>query len=300
MTSTKNAFKPKRINDMHWSGVSEVSKSIQDNVQNKQKIPMFYLHNESINNYEDDIYFVNNSNETLSFVAPYELMKRDSNNPKVVTVAEPSERDKAYTYTDVLPKQGVRIDRQHLIYDSDYLNQIIVYTMSRANKEMWGVWRLNVCEKGLFSSSYPLLFEGGTKPSLVVSAEKLNDPKDRSILPTILPIRQQLYQQWTDHYDHKCASFMISITDVIYRYDFGVVGCYFNHMWDEYSSEAEQIANRLIKNDADSVDDVLAMMTKVYDSSFGAGYTTVPKEVAEIIYGLWLRLGIGHKNTVNK
>ncbi len=293
MTNITNAFEQKRINNIIWS---EVSKSIQNSVQTKQNIPLFYLHNESINDYEDDIYFVNNSDETLSFVAPYELMKRDSDCSEVVIAVEPSERDKAFTYTDVLPKQGVKIDRQHIIYDSDYLNQIIVYTMSRASKEMWGVWRLNVCEKGMFSSSYPLLWEGGAKPSSIVSVDKLNDPKDRPILPCVLPIRQQLYQQWAEHYDDARASFMMVITDVIYRYDFGMVGCYYNHTWDEYSSEAEQIANRLIKGDADSVGNILALMAAVYDSSFGAGYTTVPKEVAEIIYDLWLR----HKNTINK
>ncbi|MBE0444665.1 MAG: hypothetical protein ACTH8Z_02135 [Psychrobacter sp.] len=298
MTNTTDAFEPKRIDDIHWSGGSKLPKSIQDKGQTKPKVPLFYLHNESINDYEEDIYFVNNSDETLSFVAPYELMKREPDCPEVIVAVEPSERDKAFTYTDVLPKQGVKIDRQHIIYDSDYLNQIIVYTMSCASKEMWGVWRLSVCEKGMFSSSYPLLWEEGSKPSFVVSADKLNDPKDRPILPPVLPIRQQLYQQWADHYDDSRASFMTAITDVIYRYDFGMVGCYFNHMWDEYSSEAEQTANRLIKDNADSVDDVLVLMTAVYDSSFGAGYTTVPKEVAEIIYGLWLR--IGHKDTVNK
>lgn len=296
MTNITNAFEQKRINNINWSDVSAVSKSIQNSVQTKQNTPLFYLHNESINDYEDDIYFVNNSDETLSFVAPYELMQRDSDCSEVVIAVEPSERDKAFTYTDVLPKQGVKIDRQHIIYDSDYLNQIIVYTMSRASKEMWGVWRLNVCEKGMFSSSYPLLWEGGAKPSSVVSVDKLNDPKDRPILPCVLPIRQQLYQQWAEHYEDARASFMMAITDVIYRYDFGMVGCYYNHTWDEYSSEAEQIANRLIKGGADSVGDVLAVMTAVYDSSFGAGYTTVPKEVAEIIYDLWLR----YKNTVNK
>lgn len=170
--------------------------------------------------------------------------------------------------------------------------------MSGASQQMWGIWRLNVCEKGLFSSPYSLLWEGGTKPSSVVSADKRNDPKDRPILPCVLPIRQQLYQGWAEYYDHMSASLMTAITDVIYRYDFGMVGCYYNHTWDEYSSEAEQIANRLIKEDAGSVDEVLAMMTAVYDSSFGAGYTKVPKEVAEIIYGLWLRMR--HKNTVNK
>ena len=296
MTNTKRAFEPKRINDMHWSDISEVSKSIQDNVQSKQKIPLFYLHNESINNYEEDIYFVNNSDETLSFVAPYELIKRDSDNPEMVIAVEPSERDEAFTYINVLPKQGVKIDRQHIIYDSDYLNQIIVYTMSRASKEMWDVWRLNVCEKGLFSSSYPLLWEDGTKPTCVVSADKRNDPKDRPILPRVLPIRQQLYEKWADHYDEAYASLMTAITDAIYRYDFGIVGCYYNDNWDEYSSESELIVNLLIKNGADSVEEVLTIMTAVYDSSFGTGYTTVPKEVAEYIYGLLLR----YKDIVTK
>ena len=296
MTNTINTFEQKRIDNLNWSGVSGLSELIQNDLQTKQKTPLFYLHNESINNYEDDIYFVNNSDETLSFVAPYELMKRDLDYPEVVVAAEPSERDISLTYTDVLPKQGVRIDRQHIIYDSDYLNQIIVYTMSRASKEMWGIWRLNVCEKGMFSSSYPLLWEEGTKPSHVVSAEKLNDPKDRPILPCVLPIRQQLYQQWAEHYDHASASLMRSITDMIYRYDFGIVGCYYNDTWDEYSSEAEQIANILIKEGADSADEVLAMMTAVYDVSFGTGYTRIPMDVAERIYGLWLN----YKSNANK
>ncbi len=296
MTNTNFAFEPKRIDNLNWSGISELPELIQNDLQTKQKTPLFYLHNESIDNYEDDIYFVNNSDETLSFVAPYELMKRDLDCPEVVVAAEPNERDKSLTYTDVLPKQGVRIDRQHIIYDSDYINQIIVYTMSRASKEMWGVWRLNVCEKGLFSSSSPLLWEEGTKPSQVVSADKLSEPQDLPILPCVLPIRQQLYQQWVEHYDHASASLMRSITDMIYRYDFGIVGCYYNDNWDEYSSEAEQIANMLIKEGADSANEVLAMMTEVYDVSFGAGYTRVPMDVAERIYDLWLR----HKNTVNK
>ncbi|WP_299184923.1 hypothetical protein [uncultured Psychrobacter sp.] len=289
MADVKSTFGPKRIDNISWSDTSQPSKLIQDDLQTKQKTPLFYLHNESINDYEDDIYFVNNSDETLSFVAPYELMKKDTENPESVIAVEPSERDKAFTYTDVLPKQGVRINRQHIIYDSDYLNQIIVYTMSCASKAMWGVWRFSACEKGLFPSSYPLLWEDGTKPLCVVSAEKLNDPKDRPILPPVLPIRQQLYQGWSEPYDQTRASFMVAITDVIYRYDFGMVGCYYNHMWDEYSSEAEQIANLLIKKDADNVDEILALMTAVYDVSFGTGYTTVPKEVAEIIYDLWLK-----------
>lgn len=288
MTNVKSTFGPKRIDNISWSDTSQPSEVIQNDLQTKQKIPLFYLNNEPVNDYEEDIYFVDNSDETLSFVAPYELMKRDAENSESVIVVEPSEHDKAFTYTDVLPKQGVRIDRQHIIYDSDYLNQIIVYTMSRASKAMWGVWRFSACEKGMFPSFYTLLWEDGTKPSGVVSIDKRNDPKDRPILPCVLPIRQQLYQGWSDHYDQTRASFMNAITDVIYRYDFGMVGCYYNHMWDEYSSEAEQIANRLIKEDVDSVGEVLAMITAVYDVSFGAGYTKVPKAVAEIVYDLWL------------
>ncbi len=289
MTDVKSTFGPKRIDNISWSDTSQPSKLIQNDLQTKQKTPLFYLHNESVNNYESDIYFVNNSDETLSFVAPYELMKRSPDCTESVIAVEPSVRDKSLTYTDVLPKQGVRIDRQHIIYDSDYLNQIVVYTMSRASKAMWGVWRFSACEKGMFPSSYPLLWEDGSKPSNIVNAEKLNDPKDRPILPPVRPIRQQLYQRWSDHYDRTRASFMVAITDVIYRYDFGMVGCYYNHMWDEYSSEAEQIANRLITEDADSVGEVLALMTAVYDVSFGAEYTKVPRAVAKIIYDLWLK-----------
>jgi len=125
MTNTTNTFEQKRIDNLNWSGVSELSELIQNDLQTKQKIPLFYLHKESIDNYEDDIYFVNNSDETLSFFAPYELMKRDSDCSEVVVAAEPSERDISLTYTDVLPKQGVRIDRQHIIYNSDYITQII-------------------------------------------------------------------------------------------------------------------------------------------------------------------------------
>ena len=83
---------------------------------------------------------------------------------------------------------------------------------------------------------------------------------------------------------------------MIYRYDFGIVGCYYNDTWDEYSSEAEQIANILIKEGADSADEVLAMMTAVYDVSFGTGYTRIPMDVAERIYGLWLK----YKSNANK
>lgn len=292
MTNTQTTFEPKRIDNISWSDTSQPSKLVQDELQTKQKTPLFYLYNESINDYEDDIYFVNNGDEILSFVAPYELMKRDLDNPERVIAVEPSERDQAFTYTDVLPKQGVKIDRQHIIYDSDDLNQIIVYTMSCASKEMWGVWRFNALEKGLFSSAYPLLWTDGSKPSAVVSADKLNDAEDRPILTPVLPLRQQLYQGWLNHYDEAHASLMLAIADAIYRYDFGIVGCYYNHNWDEYSSEAEQIINTLMREGADSADEILEIMTAVYDVSFWAGSTTVPRQVAEYVYGLWLKHNI--------
>ena len=38
------------------------------------------------------------------------------------------------------------------------------------------------------------------------------------------------------------------------------------------------------------------MMTRVYDVSFGTGYTRIPMDVAERIYGLWLN----YKSNANK
>ncbi|WP_367110166.1 hypothetical protein [uncultured Psychrobacter sp.] len=114
MTNVRSTFGPKRIDNISWSDTSQPSKLIQDDLQTKQKTPLFYLHNESVNDYEDDIYFVNNSDETLSFVAPYELMKKDTENPEIVIAVEPSERDRSITYTDVLPKRENRSPAHHL------------------------------------------------------------------------------------------------------------------------------------------------------------------------------------------
>lgn len=291
MTSTSTLenplFKQKRIDNVQWAGISGLSSLPMDDKFIKAKTPLFYLNTVSIGNYESDVYFVNNTDETLSFVAPYQLMATDADCPDIIVPAKPSALDTALTYTQILPYQGVRIARQHMIYDSDYLNQFIIHTISRSS-ETWGVWRFNVVEKGLINKPCPLLWQDTGKPASVTSAENLVDPKDRPILPLVLPIREALYKQWCETYDSSRARFIVAITDVIYRYDFGVVGCYYNDMWDEFSAEAEHIAEVLIREDASSPDDVLAIMTAVYDAYFGEGICKVPLLVAEQIYRLWL------------
>ena len=293
MTTTSTVenplFKQKRIDNMQWAGVSGLSSLSTNDKFIKAKIPLFYLDAISIDNYDSDVYFVNNTDEILSFVAPYQLMATDADCPDIIVPAKPSALDTALTYTQILPYQGVRIARQHMIYDSDYLNQFIINTISRGNKETWGVWRFNVVEKGLINKPCPLLWQDTSKPASLTSAENLVDPKDRPILPLVLPIREALYEQWCKTYDSHRAHFMMAVTDVIYRYDFGVVGCYYNDMWDEFSAEAEHIAEVLIRKDASSSDNVLAIMTAVYDASFGEKVSKIPLVVAEQIYCLWIQ-----------
>ena len=76
MTNTKYFFEQNRIDDVQWSGVSRLSSlpSLPDDGKSPPlKIPLFYLKSVSINAYEDDVYFVNNTEQTLHFVAPFKL-----------------------------------------------------------------------------------------------------------------------------------------------------------------------------------------------------------------------------------
>lgn len=278
----------KRIDNMQWSGLSSLP---MDDKLPKAKFPLFYLDTVSINDDRSDVYFVNNTDETLSFVAPYELMATDVDYPEIIVPAKPSTLNSALTYTQILPYQGVRIARQHKTFDTDSLNQFIIYTVSRGNKEMWGVWRFNIVKKELMNKTCPLLWSDISKPDNVISAKKAIDPKERPILPPVLHIREALYEQWCDTYDSHRARFMVAITDVIYRYDFGIIGCYYNDMWDEFSVEAEHIVELLIREHVSNPNDVLTIVSAVYDASFGKGINKIPLVVAEQIYSLWL----GHK-----
>ena len=78
MTNTKYIFEQKRINNIEWldgANLAGITALANDEKGRVRKSPLFYLKSVSINNYEDDIYFVNNTEQTLHFVAPFRLYR---------------------------------------------------------------------------------------------------------------------------------------------------------------------------------------------------------------------------------
>lgn len=92
MTIAKYSFEKNRIDDIQWSGVSRLSSFPSlpnDGKSPPLKTPLFYLTTVSINDYEDDIYFINNTDQTLHFVAPFKLYRNlDDANAKLGDVSD--------------------------------------------------------------------------------------------------------------------------------------------------------------------------------------------------------------------
>ncbi|MFP3354946.1 hypothetical protein R0K04_26720, partial [Pseudoalteromonas sp. SIMBA_153] len=71
MTKLAYQFEQKRLDNFKWSDGSKLSgitALANDEKGRIRKQPLFYLETVSIDSYEDDIYFVNNTNETLRWV----------------------------------------------------------------------------------------------------------------------------------------------------------------------------------------------------------------------------------------
>ena len=195
-------FEQKRLDNIQYSGVSGLSSLPKAESMPDTKQPLFYLIPVSVNDYEDDLYFVNNSDETLRFVAPFELYRNKQENGVVfngiladdiladdplANVANPLstdvndtlsraklyERDISKLYTEVLPKQAVKIDTTHIIYDSDGLNQWIIHVAYKTPETDDAIWRFNVVTKGAINQPYPLLWDDYSQPSGIVSSEPL-------------------------------------------------------------------------------------------------------------------------------
>lgn len=60
----------------------------------------------------------------------------------------------------LLPKQGVKISSQHIIYDSDGLSQIRLSIITQDNK----IYQVNYVEKGAFGNKLPLLWQDNSVP----------------------------------------------------------------------------------------------------------------------------------------
>ena len=278
MTKLTYQFEQKRIDNMQWSHgakLSGITALASDEKGRVRKSPLFYLETVSINNYEDDVYFVNNTDDTLSFVAPFRLCRNiyearaklgDVNVENVEKVKLYSD-DMDRLYTDVLPKQGVRIGSIHIIYDSDALMQWFISVPYKGVDTHYGIWRFNIVEKGGIGGSYPLLWEDFSKPSHVVSSECVTERDEMPIEPSLYEERCWVLEQFIDQYGVAEAIFILAINDVLYRYCVG-----WSAPYNESDIQAKYIARKLKEQKPKDAEAVKAIVQAVYDFWFDKGF----------------------------
>ncbi|WP_296175730.1 hypothetical protein [Psychrobacter sp. UBA2769] len=278
MTKLTYQFEQKRIDNMQWSdgaklsGITALASDEKGRVRNS---PLFYLETVSINNYEDDVYFVNNTDDTLSFVAPFRLCRNinDARAKLGDVSAENVEKVKLYSddmdrlYTDVLPKQGVRIGSMHIIYDSDALMQWFIHVPYKGVDTHYGIWRFNVVKKGGIGGSYPLLFQDFSKPSNVVSSDCVTERDEMPIEPLLYDERCSMLEQFIEQYGVAEAIFILAINDVLYRYCVG-----WSAPYNESDIQAKDIARKLTEQKPKDTKAVKAIVQAVYDFWFNKGF----------------------------
>lgn len=278
MTKLTYQFEQKRINNVQWSDgakLSGITALASDEKGRVRKSPLFYLMTVSIDNYEDDVYFVNNTDDTLSFVAPFRLCRNiDEARAKLGNIsAENVEKVKLYSddmdrlYTDVLPKQAVRIGSMHIIYDSDALIQWFISVPYKGVDTHYGVWQFNVVEKGGIGGSYPLLWDDFSKPPHVVSSDCVTERDEMPIEPLLYDERCSVLEQFIDQYDVTDAIFILAINDVLYRYSVG-----WSAPYNESDIQAKDIACELTAQKPKDTEAVKAIIQAVYDFWFGKGF----------------------------
>lgn len=284
MTNTKYSFEQKRIDNVQWSGVSRLSNLPSlpnDGKSPPLKTPLFYLTSVSLNDYEDDIYFVNNTDQTLHFVAPFKLYRNlndanaklgdisDRNLNKVKLYADNMDR----LYTKVLPNQGVRIGSTHIIYDSDEMMQWFIQIPYKGVDTHYGIWRFNVVEKGGIGQTYPLLWDDFSKPSHMVSCDCVSERGEMPIEPSVYEERCWVLDRLIESVGVTDAIFVLGINDVLYRYCVG-----WSAPYNESDIQAKDIAHKLqalnLKgfNDIKDLDDVKDIVQAVYDFWFNEGF----------------------------
>lgn len=295
MTNTTYSFEQNRINDMKWVGVSGLSSlpSLPDDGKSPPlKTPLFYLDTVSVNNYEKDVYFINNTDQTLSFVAPFRLCRnlKEAGAKLGDTSVDNVQKVKLYAneidrlYTDVLPNQGVRIGRMHIIYDSDELMQWFIQVPFKCPDKgldsHYGIWRFNVVEKGGIGKTYPLLWSDFSKPTHMVSSACFSERVDMPIEPSVYEERCLVLDSLVKSLGMADAIFVLGINDVLYRYCVG-----WSAPYNESDIQAKDIADKLQILKPNDADTVKGIVQAVYDFWFGEGFAkkTAVQAYAEIL-----------------
>ena len=278
MTKLTYQFEQKRIDSFKWSGGSKLSgitALANDEKGRIRKQPLFYLETVSIDSYEDDIYFVNNTDETLRWVAPFKPYRNieearatlgdvsDENLNKVKLYSDDMDR----LYTNVLPNQGVRIGSTHIMYDSDAMMQWWIHLPYKGLDTHYAIWRFNVVEKGVISGTYPLLWEDFSKPSHMVSADCLFERADMPIEVSVYEERCEVLESLIGLYGVSNAIFILAINDVLYRYRVG-----WSAPYSESDIQAKEIAIKLEALKPKDTEAVKNIIKAVYDFWFGKGF----------------------------
>lgn len=298
MTNTKYTFEQNRIDNVQWSSVSRLSSlpSLSNDGESPPlKTPLFYLTSVSINDYEDDIYFINNTNQTLHFVAPFKLYRNlDEANAKLGDISnENLNKVKLYAdnmerlYTDIFPNQGVRIGRTPIMYDSDELMQWFIHVPFKGVDTHYGIWRFNVVEKGGIGGNYPLLWDNFSKPSHMVSCDCISERGNMPIEPSVYEERCWVLDRLTQSLGVADAIFVLAINDVLYRYCVG-----WSAPYNESDIQAKDIAHKLQALNPKDANAVKETVQAVYDFWFNEGFAkNISMEAcAEILnlYQAWI------------
>lgn len=295
---TKYGFEKNRIDNLHWNSVSELSSlpSLLDNGKLEAlKTPLFYLAMISVNNDKRDIYFINNTDQTLSFVAPFKLYKTlkeagaklgdtsADNLQKVTLYADDMQR----LYTDVLPNQGVRIDRTNICFGSDYLMPYVIQVPFKAPDSHYGIWHFSMVEKAGIGKGHPLLWNDLSAPIHMVQSECVSKQGEMPIEPSVYEERCWVLDCLIESLGVANALFVLAINDVLYRYCVG-----WSAPYNESDIQAKDIAYQLQQrqpNDADTVKDIVqAVYNFWFDEGFAKNISVEACEEILDLYQEWL------------
>lgn len=308
MTILTYQFEQKRLDDMQWASgakLAGITAIAEDEKGRVRKTPLFYLQTVSVDDYEKDVYFVNNTDDTLNFVAPFGL-RRDiteagatlyDTSPENIERATLYSTDMEYLYTDILPRQGVRIGSTHIIYDSDALMQWFINVPykgvdGKGVESHYGIWQFNVVEKGGIGGAYPLLWEDFSQPLHMVSCHYLTKHADMPIEPLLYKERCWMFTQFIDKFGVAEAVFILAINDVLYRYCVG-----WSAPYSESDIQAKDIAQTLIKQKPTDAKAVKAIVQAVYDFWFNKRFAkNISMPACEEILRLYQAREVGQSN----
>ena len=294
MTKLMYQFEQKRMDDFQWSSGSKLSGTTalaRDEKDRVRKTPLFYLETVSVDSYKDDIYFVNNTDETLRWVAPFKPYRSieqagatlgdvsGENLNKVKLYSDDMDR----LYTNILSNQGVRIGSVDIIYDSDAMMQWWIHLPYKGLDTHYAIWRFNVVEKGGIRGNYSLLWDDFSKPSHMVSCDYLFEQADMPIEVSIYEERCAMLERLIGLFGVSNAIFILAINDVLYRYCVG-----WSAPYSESDIQAQDIAMKLKEQNPEDVKAVKAIVQAVYDFWFNEGFAkNISMQACEEILSLY-------------